>query len=59
MACLVNTKGKRTGITYVYSSESYWDKEKKVPRNRRTKIGKIDSETKEIVPTDGCRRNKI
>jgi len=59
MACLVHAKDKRTGITYVYSSESYWDKEKKAPRNRRTMIGKIDPETGEIVPTDGRRRNKM
>lgn len=44
-------KDKRTGITYVYSSESYWDKELKAPRNRKKLIGKIDEETGEIVPT--------
>lgn len=44
-------KDKRTGITYVYSSESYWDKELKAPRNRKKLIGKIDGETGEIVPT--------
>ena len=51
MACLVHAKDKRTGIIYVYSSESYWDKEKKAPRNRRTLIGKLDPETGEIIPT--------
>ena len=59
MACLVHAKDKRTGIIYVYSSESYWDKEKKAPRNRRTLIGKLDPETGEIVQTDGRRRNKM
>ena len=43
-------QNKITGITYVYESESYWDKEKKQPRNRRTLIGKLD-ENGEIVPT--------
>ena len=42
---------KKTGITYVYSSESYWDKDLKAPRNRKKLIGKIDKETGEIVPT--------
>ncbi|MGN0138156.1 MAG: hypothetical protein ACI381_06085 [Candidatus Methanomethylophilaceae archaeon] len=42
---------KKTGVTYVYESESYWDKEKQQPRNRRKLIGKIDPKTGEIVPT--------
>lgn len=50
---IVKLKDKRTGTTYVYESESYWDKEKKQPRNKRSLIGKIDEETGEIVPTDG------
>ena len=44
--------------TYVYESESYWDKEKKQPRSRRRLIGKIDEETGEIVPTSGKRGRK-
>ena len=47
---------KRTGITYVYDSKSYYDKEKKCSRAKRTLIGKLDPETGEIIPTDG--RNK-
>lgn len=47
---------KRSGITYVYDSRSYYDKEKKCSRAKRTLIGKLDSETGEIIPTDG--RNK-
>ena len=31
---------KRSCTTYVYESESYWDKEKKQPRSRRKLIGK-------------------
>lgn len=42
---------KDTGVTYVYESESYWDKEKKQPRSRRKLIGKLDKETGEIIPT--------
>ena len=55
---LVRHKDKRTGITYVYESESYWDKEKQQPRARRTLIGKIDEATGEIVPTDGRGRRR-
>jgi len=47
---------KRSGITYVYDSKSYYDKEKKCSKAKRTLIGKLDSETGEIIPTDG--RNK-
>ena len=47
---------KRSGITYVYDSKSYYDKEKKCSRAKRVLIGKLDPETGEIIPTDG--RNK-
>ena len=50
---LLKQKDKRTGITYVYESESYWDKEKRQPRSKRKLIGKLDEETGEIVKTDG------
>ncbi|MBS4457069.1 transposase, partial [Aerococcaceae bacterium zg-A91] len=48
---LVRMKNKKTGITYVYESTSYYDKEKKQSRPKRKLIGKIDPETGEIVPT--------
>lgn len=48
---LVKMHNKKTGVTYVYESESYWDKEKQQPRNRRKLVGKIDPATGEIVPT--------
>ena len=47
---------KRSGITYVYDSKSYYDKEKNCSRANLTLIGKLDPETGEIIPTDG--RNK-
>ena len=47
---------KRSGITYVYDSKSFYDKEKKCSRAKRTLIGKLDPDTGEIIPTDG--RNK-
>ena len=42
---------KKTGVTYVYESHSYWDKEKKQHRSDRKLIGKLDPETGEIIPT--------
>ena len=42
---------KKTGVTYVYESHSYWDKERKQHRSDRKLIGKIDPDTGEIVPT--------
>lgn len=44
---------KRSGITYVYESISYWDKEKKQARSHRTLIGRLDTETGQVVQTDG------
>ena len=54
----VNQLDKRSGITYVYDSVSYWDKEKKQPRSKRTLIGRLDPVTGEIVPTDGRGRKR-
>lgn len=51
---------KRSGITYAYESISYWDKEKKMSRAKRTLIGRLDPDTNEIVPTDGrCKKDKV
>lgn len=50
---IINQFDKRSGITYVYESTSYWDKEKQQPRAKRTLIGKRDLNTGEVVPTDG------
>lgn len=50
---------KRSGITYAYESRSYWDKEKKQSRAKRTLIGRVDPDSGEIVPTDGrCKKGK-
>lgn len=57
MATLYQTN-KKTGVTYVIESKSYWDKEKKQPRSHRTIIGKIDPDTGEVVPTKKYKRKK-
>jgi transposase len=51
MASQAYHRNKKTGVTYVYSVESYWDKEKKAPRNRQVCIGKLDPATGEIIPS--------
>lgn len=53
---IIRQHDKRSGITYVYESSSYWDKEKKMTRAKRKLIGRLDPETGEIMPTDGRGR---
>ena len=53
---IIHQHDKRTGNTYAYESFSYWDKEKKMSRAKRTLIGRVDLETGEIIPTDGRGR---
>lgn len=55
---IVKHTDKRSGVTYVYESESYWDKEKKQPRSKRTLIGKIDEVTGEVIPTGKSGKKK-
>jgi transposase len=57
MASQVYHHNKKTGVTYVYSVESYWDKEKKAPRNRQVCIGKLDKATGEFIPSQ--RKEKV
>ncbi|MEA1922599.1 MAG: transposase [Pseudomonadota bacterium] len=57
MASIAYHRNKKTGAVYVYSVESYWDKEKKAPRNKQVCIGKLDQETGEVIPSK--RRSKV
>lgn len=57
MASITYHKNKKTGAVYAYSVESYWDKEKKAPRNKQVCLGRVDPQTKEIIPSK--RRKKI
>jgi transposase len=58
MSKLSYQRNKKSGITYVYSIEkSYWDKEKKSPRNKQVYLGKLDAKTGEIIPSK--RRHNI
>ncbi len=53
---IVYQKNKKTGITYAYRNEPYWDKEKQQSRAKRTLIGKLDPDTGEIIPTRAYRK---
>jgi len=48
---IIDVHNKKRGITYVYDSHSYWDKELKQPRSRRRLLGRRDPGTGELVPT--------
>jgi len=57
---IIKQYDKRSGITYAYESHSYWDKEKKTSRAKRTLIGRVDPDTGDIIPTDGRgKKNKV
>ena len=54
---IIKQTNKKTGVTYVYDSHSYWDKEKKQHRSDRKLIGKIDPEPEKLYLQE--RRKKI
>ena len=51
MAAIVYQTNKKTGVMYAYESVSYWDKEKQQSRAKRRCLGRVDPQTKEIIPT--------
>ena len=51
MSSITHHRDKKTGALYRYSVESYWDKEKKAPRNKQVYLGKVDPETGELRRT--------
>lgn len=51
MTYRINHLNKKTGITYVYESISYWDKVKKQPRTKQVCIGKLDKDSGEFIPS--------
>lgn len=57
MASRAYHHNRKTGATYVYSVQSYWDKEKKAPRNRQVCLGRLDEATGEVIPSR--RKRKI
>lgn len=55
MTCKVNVLNKSTGVTYVYESLSYWDKDKQQARNKRICIGKLDPYSGKFIPSKRLR----
>ena len=54
---IVYQTDKRSGITYAYENQSFWDSELRRSRSKRKLIGRVDKETGEIIPTDGrCKK---
>jgi len=49
MASITHHRNKKTGAVYRYRVESYWDKDKKAPRNRQVYLGRVDPDTGELV----------
>lgn len=59
MAAIVYQTNKKTGITYAYESVSHWDKEKKQSRAKRKCIGRVDPETRKIIPTHKKKQSAV
>ena len=55
---IVTQTDKRTGISYAYETQYYWDKEKQQSRAKRVCVGKVDPVTNEIIPTRGRSKKK-
>ena len=50
MSSIVYQTNKTTGTVYAYESESYRDPVTKKPKSRRKYIGRVDPDTKRIIP---------
>lgn len=57
MASITHHRNKKTGAIYRYRVESYWDKEKKAPRNRQVYLGRVDPDTGELVSSKRHKDN--
>ena len=49
MSSIVYWTDKKSGRVYAYSSQSYWDKDKKQSRSKRVYLGPVDPESGEII----------
>ena len=58
MSFRLNHLNKKTGITYVYESFSFWDKKKKQSRNKQVCIGKLNPATGEFIPSKRLDSNQ-
>jgi transposase len=51
MAAIVYQTNRKTGVVYAYESVSYWDKDKRQSRAKRSCVGRVDPVTGQIVST--------
>ena len=59
MSCIIYQTNKANGNVYAYESESYRDPVTKQPRCRRKYLGRVDPETKMIIPkAEKGKRNR-
>jgi transposase len=49
---------KANGAAYLYAVESYWDKEKKQPRNKQICLGRINENTGEVISSGRKQRTE-
>jgi len=49
---------KSNGAAYLYTVESYWDKDKKQPRNKQVCLGRLDEETGKVIQSTRKQRVK-
>lgn len=42
---------KKSGVSYIYEVESYWDKIRKQPRNKQVCVGKLDPTSGKFIPS--------
>ena len=54
----VHLYDRRVGVTYVYDSKGYYDRQAHKTKYKRTLIGKLDPETGAVVPTGKRGRPK-
>ena len=57
MASITHHRDKKTGAIYRYRVESYWDKQKKAPRNKQVYLGKVDPDTGELASSRPRKNN--
>lgn len=58
MSCVVYQTNKKTGYVYAYESVSYRDPVTRMPKSKRTFIGRVDPITKELLDPEKAKRLK-
>jgi len=56
---IIYLTNKKTGITYAYDNQAFWDKKKQQSRAKRKLIGKVDPVTGEIIPTRSYKKREV